>query len=200
MSQNPERTSESFERDERYGQLLAKTLRSDPPAGPCLSADEIDALVAGLADVSFRERCLAHLATCESCLRSFGIASDLKREEKTRKLRQMRIGIPLAMAAVLVLAFATILARRPQNLQLALKQERPALQSAETVKEAARPPAERTAPVQEAPTVARRVDKSAIPPGFSQALSILASLQPESGERSLETADLLVMPRKNRLN
>ena len=97
-------------RDRRYGQALAGLLRSDPPEGPCLTADEIDTLVTGKVAGSTRERLLAHLGDCDSCLRSFGVAAELRREEQEAARRKLWLRLPVAVAAVLLLAVSLFLA------------------------------------------------------------------------------------------
>ena len=98
-------------REEKYGQALARTLQAVPPDGSCLSCEEMDDLVEGRADVEKRKQALAHLATCECCLRSFGVASELSHEEKSGSRRRLWIGAPLAMAVVLLLALSMNLSR-----------------------------------------------------------------------------------------
>ncbi|GFO63270.1 hypothetical protein M1B72_10940 [Geomonas paludis] len=187
---------------DRAGEALAAVLRSAPPEGPCLAPEEIDLLVEVRAREEVRKRLMAHLASCDSCLRSFGVAAELAREERLLARRRWRIRVPLALAALLLVALSLRLVRESAAPRLAMKELAPPVVQqvppSGSVPMQATPPAQATAPAAAVtpgqpaapqpgePASAKA--KAAPAGGFAPALAVLAKLpQPRAGQAEMRS-------------
>lgn len=99
--------------EEELGHVLLTRVRVESPTAECVDDDTIAALAAGTLAASVRPAVVDHVARCARCRavvasvsRALGdraVARELRAAERTTRHRILRIALPMAAAAVLLL-------------------------------------------------------------------------------------------------
>lgn len=101
-------------RDERIGRFLAEgIIRRENDCGPCLTDEELAALLDGSLAEQQQDRCMEHLASCSRCRQVWDKAVTL--EQPVRHRPVMRYLAPLG--AVVVMVIGILLFRQGQSPQ-----------------------------------------------------------------------------------
>ena len=108
--------SEKDNRDQQIGRSIAAAIQQQQTVPACLSDEQLASLLDNRLPSGERERCLAHIAACDSCLARYTMAASLLKEApqavKASPGRGFLYG-GLAVAAVALLAIGLVVQQHP---------------------------------------------------------------------------------------
>lgn len=109
--------TEKDNRDQQIGRSIASAIQQQQAAPACLSDEQLASLMDNRLPSGERERCLAHIAACDSCLARYTMTASLLKEtqqqvQTTTHGRGFLYG-SLAVAAVALLAIGLVVQQQP---------------------------------------------------------------------------------------
>lgn len=109
--------TEKDNRDQQIGRIIASTIQQQHTAPVCLSDEQLASLQDNRMSAGELERCLAHIAACDSCLARYSMTASLLKEtpqqvQTTKSGRGFLYG-SMAVAAVALLAIGLVLQQQP---------------------------------------------------------------------------------------
>lgn len=110
--------TEKDSRDQQIGRSIASAIQQQAAAQNCLSDDQLASLLDNRLPSGERERCMAHIAACDSCLARYSMTATLLKETPQAVKASQGKGFlyaGLAIAAVAVLAIGLVLQQHPGN-------------------------------------------------------------------------------------
>ncbi|WP_265551316.1 hypothetical protein [Trichlorobacter lovleyi] len=108
--------TEKDNRDQQIGRSIASAIQQQPAAYNCLSDQQLASLLDNRMPSGERERCMAHIAACDSCLARYSMTATLLKETPQAVQASQGQGFlyaGLAVAAVAVLAIGLVLQQQP---------------------------------------------------------------------------------------
>lgn len=110
--------TEKYNRDQQIGRSIAAAIQQQQTAPTCLSDEQLASLLDNRLASGERERCLAHIAACDSCLARYTMTTSLlqtapQREQASRTSCFLYGG--LAVAAVALLAIGLVVQQQPSK-------------------------------------------------------------------------------------
>lgn len=109
--------TEKDNRDQQIGRSIASAIQQQAAAHNCLSDEQLASLLDNRLPSGERERCMAHIAACDSCLARYSMTATLLKEApqavQTSSQGRGFLYAGLAVAAVAVLAIGLVLQQQP---------------------------------------------------------------------------------------
>ena len=108
--------TEKDNRDQQIGRSIASAIQQQQTAPVCLSDEQLASLLDNRLPSGERERCLAHIAACDSCLACYTMAASLLKEAPQAVKASPGRGIiygSLAIAVVALLAIGLVVQHQP---------------------------------------------------------------------------------------
>ena len=111
MKQDTEKDS----RDQQIGRSIAAAVQQQGMPRACLNDEQLATLLDNRMPAGERERCLAHIAACDSCLVRYSTAASLMQDSPvaTKVAGRGLLYASLAIAAVALLAIGLVLQQQP---------------------------------------------------------------------------------------
>lgn len=107
--------TEKDNRDQQIGRSIAAAVKQQGMSRACLSDEQLASLLDNRMPAGERERCLAHIAACDSCLVRYSTAASLMQDSPvaTKNAGRGLLYASLAIAAVALLAIGLVLQQQP---------------------------------------------------------------------------------------
>lgn len=108
--------TEKYNRDQQIGRSIAAAIQQQQTAPTCLSDEQLASLLDNRLASGERERCLAHIAACDSCLMRYSTAATLLNDmPQEQTVRNGFAYAGLAVAVVALLAIGLVVQQPGKN-------------------------------------------------------------------------------------
>ena len=109
--------TEKDNRNKQIGRSIAAAVQQQGMPRVCLSDEQLASLLDNQMPAGERERCLAHIAACDSCLARYSTAASLMQDSPvaTKNTGRGLLYAGITIAAVAVLAIGLVLQQQPGN-------------------------------------------------------------------------------------